>query len=223
MNEGSAKQLQVEKKVPRVPKTFPLNLAKICTQSSPGIWPKMLQAVMSDYWLNPDAQGLFPRALHCWRPQKSSFQGCLSLLWKRRWGQVESSSSSWDLMLRRWLRQPLCTPEDSMSCSTTSQWPFPAAHKSQILLPVTDAPREKSEGETRNSHLSQPWLPPDRQVDIYSWQGHWWLVRVSKQDDSSMRALTLLRSLPSYQELGWKRKKKDVVEHSSRCHTCGLA
>lgn len=50
MNEGSAKQLQVEEKVPQAPTTFLLNLANIRTQSSPGIWPKMLQAMMS-YWL----------------------------------------------------------------------------------------------------------------------------------------------------------------------------
>lgn len=62
---------------------------------------------------NPKYTGLFSKS----RPKNHlSWGACL--LWK--------SSFLWELLsklvMRRGLRQPLCIPEDSMSCSTRSWW-----------------------------------------------------------------------------------------------------
>lgn len=127
MNEGSAEQLWVGERVARAPsRTVPLNPAKL-QQLSPR-WAE--DAVVSGR-LIPEGQGLFPRAPLCCSPPKSSFRGgCL--LQKGSSRQIMSSFSLWDLlsrlMRREGTRQPLFTPEGSVSRSAMNQWP------SQLLI-----------------------------------------------------------------------------------------
>lgn len=129
MNEGSVKQPQGEERVPPASsKTLPLNLAKMYQLTR----DLAKDATSCDVLVaNPRCTGSLPKSPPVLATPKFIFPGASVFYGREAEGRLRAAppcGTFWASLWWEGLRQPLCTPEDSMSCSATSQWP------SQLLI-----------------------------------------------------------------------------------------